>query len=95
MLNNGTTTPTLLILYNFVILDIKIFNFKQCVNNCSNQGSCSLGTCFCNDNYYGEYCENKKCLNSLCYYNNKSYGSLSCTHCSGNGMYNIISYKIK
>ena len=65
--------------------NLYILYFNKCKNNCSNNGICHLGICNCNENFWGEICENKKCPKSLCFFDDVFQIKRQCIHCSGNG----------
>eukprot|EP00602_Paraphysomonas_sp_CaronLab_P006179 CAMPEP_0185022774 /NCGR_PEP_ID=MMETSP1103-20130426/5476_1 /TAXON_ID=36769 /ORGANISM="Paraphysomonas bandaiensis, Strain Caron Lab Isolate" /LENGTH=939 /DNA_ID=CAMNT_0027554999 /DNA_START=122 /DNA_END=2940 /DNA_ORIENTATION=- len=59
--------------------DMWYFNFDVCINNCSFQGDCYLGFCFCYVGYYGIDCSNISCPGTFCYYDEDSHEQV-CQH---------------
>lgn len=61
---------------------------KDCPNNCSFNGWCSVeypvSRCNCQPGYFGEYCQNQTCLN------NCSYPNGICNTTSGDCMCNMV-----
>lgn len=52
-----------------VLNDMWYYNFNHCVNNCSFNGDCYFGFCFCYVGFYGVDCSNMSCPGTFCYYN--------------------------
>jgi hypothetical protein len=62
-----------------VLSDMWYYNLNHCVNNCSFQGNCYFGFCFCDVGYYGVDCSNISCPGTYCYYDTKSFEQI-CVH---------------
>jgi len=62
-----------------------VLNFSTCYQDCSGNGTCVLSTCACNDGFYGGFCSETECPNSVCVsYTDFTYRKF-CYHCSGKG----------
>jgi EGF-like domain. len=48
-------------------------NFTHCPSNCSNHGFCEYGSCYCNDGFFGEFCEYLLCPGSFCIYDDEFF----------------------
>lgn len=69
---------------NFMVLqDMWTLHMDHCLNNCSNQGTCTNGMCTCDVGFYGLDCSNITCPGSVCYYD--ELHSQHCTHCCYDG----------
>lgn len=64
--------------------DMWYYNFKHCLNNCSNHGDCFNGFCLCYVGYYGVDCSNTSCPGTFCYVNTSTYVQ-ECTHACSAG----------
>lgn len=60
-------------------------NFTHCPSNCSNHGFCEYGSCYCNDGFFGEFCEYLLCPGSFCIYDDEFFSLAQCIFCSGYG----------
>ena len=67
------------------IQGVWFFNLTHCQNNCSGNGVCSYGTCYCNEGFFGDLCQNNTCAGSFCIYDNEFFSNALCIHCSGYG----------
>lgn len=66
--------------YETVVSDeMWYFNLFHCIKNCSNNGDCYYGYCFCYVGYYGEDCSNSSCPGTSCYYDKYTFAQ-TCTH---------------
>ena len=61
------------------------FRLNVCEKNCSNNGYCEFGTCYCDDGYYGKLCDSKTCPGTFCIYDDEFFSTSECVHCSGYG----------
>ena len=77
-----------------ILLNSSIFNTvenlyilysNECDNDCSGNGKCHFGICFCEEDFWGNDCKNKMCPKSLCFTDNDFHIKQECIHCSGNG----------
>lgn len=64
---------------------IHIFSPSRCFNNCSNNGVCEMGACFCRPGWTGSDCSSPLCPGSFCYSDSLTLNN-SCVFCSGNGL---------
>lgn len=48
--------------------DLWYYNLHHCVNNCSSNGNCYYGFCYCFQGFYGVDCSNTSCPGTSCYY---------------------------
>ncbi len=62
-----------------VLSDMWYFNLFHCINNCTFQGSCYYGFCFCDVGYYGVDCSNISCPGTYCYYDSITFEQI-CVH---------------
>lgn len=62
-----------------VLSDMWYYNLNHCVNNCSFNGDCYYGFCFCYVGYYGVDCSNVSCPGTFCYYDPITNEQI-CTH---------------
>jgi hypothetical protein len=62
-----------------------IFNLNYCELNCSGNGVCEYGTCYCFYGYYGALCDLVMCPGSFCVYDNEFFTNAVCMECSGYG----------
>lgn len=59
--------------------DMWYYNFNHCANNCSFNGDCYFGFCFCYVGFYGVDCSNMSCPGTFCHYNYSTNEQI-CTH---------------
>ena len=65
--------------------NLYILYSNECKNDCSGNGICDFGICFCNEGFWGDDCKNKLCPKSLCFNDHDFHMNQECIHCSGNG----------
>jgi len=63
-----------------IVSDLWEYSLDACPLNCSNQGDCIDGYCFCHDGYYGLDCSNISCPGDFCYYDPQTKEQI-CRHC--------------
>ncbi|CAM9803760.1 unnamed protein product, partial [Phaeothamnion confervicola] len=63
-----------------VLDEFWVMGLTECPNNCSYQGDCQYGYCFCNSGYYGTDCSNTSCPGDFCYYDDLTHQQV-CSHC--------------
>ena len=63
-----------------IVGDFWVYSLDACPFNCSGQGDCINGYCFCHDGYYGLDCSNVSCPGDFCYYDENTHEQI-CTHC--------------
>lgn len=62
-----------------VLSDMWRLGVHDCANNCSSQGDCLYGFCFCHAGFYGADCSNVSCPGDFCYYDENNVQI--CQHC--------------
>ena len=65
---------------NDVMGDFWQYNIHACPSNCSDNGLCKYGYCFCHDGYYGLDCSNVTCPGDRCWYDEFT-NEQHCRHC--------------
>ncbi len=70
---------------NYILNDLWILYSDICPKDCSGNGLCNYGRCICNQNYFEEACEIKKCSGSFCFTDLDIFVSQNCYHCSNHG----------
>ena len=65
---------------NDVMDDFWQYNINACPSNCSDNGICKYGYCFCHDGYYGLDCSNVTCPGDRCWYDEFT-NEQHCRHC--------------
>jgi hypothetical protein len=63
-----------------------VLTINKCMDNCNNRGTCFFGKCKCDESYFGQSCEFKRCKSSICYYDTDILADENCYHCSGHGL---------
>jgi hypothetical protein len=53
--------------------DFWLYALDACPYNCSSQGDCINGYCFCYDGFYGLDCSNISCPGDFCYYDEHTH----------------------
>jgi len=63
-----------------IVGDFWEYSLNACPHNCSNQGRCQDGYCYCRDGFYGLDCSNISCPGDYCYYDDVTHEQV-CRHC--------------
>lgn len=73
--------PGIEITWNTVVTgDMWAWRRDRCPQDCSGQGDCWYGHCYCYDGYYGIDCSNSTCPGSYCVYDTDTH-TQQCQHC--------------
>lgn len=80
----NTTAPTYIGNVQY-LQGLWTFGLDYCADNCSYQGYCQYGTCYCDEGFYGSVCSEVLCPGSFCIYDNEFFSAADCIFCSGYG----------
>merc|ERR1719261_595193 len=63
-----------------ILGDLWVYSLDACPYNCTGNGDCINGYCYCYDGYYGLDCSNISCPGDFCYYDENTHEQI-CSHC--------------